>query len=176
MYIYFFSIWDNLNPFCHAKSILFIIFMCMDSAVVDSLELIDQDYVFVSGPPVDVSTSSSSAPKLSHFPSKPGSPPTKSGIISSSLTAPVPIIGAGNSKSGSVRSLENRSSAPSGTLQGSMDIGDALEQPSTDCMTRIKSLKRCASAMTELVNEKVISYHYNLCNRMTSLNYVSNYS
>ncbi|KAM7526395.1 hypothetical protein LguiA_016297 [Lonicera macranthoides] len=127
------------------------------SRVADSLELIDQDYVFVSGPPVDASTSSSSAPKLSHFPSKLGSPPTKSGIINSSLSAPVPIIGAGNSKSGSVRSLGNRSSAPSGTLQGSMDIGDASEQPSTDCMTRIKSLQRCASAMTELVNEKVES-------------------
>jgi serine/threonine-protein kinase ULK/ATG1 len=34
-----------------------------------------------------------------------------------------------------------------------MDTGD--EQPSTNCMTRVKSLQQYASAITELVNEKV---------------------
>uniref|UniRef100_F6I082 Protein kinase domain-containing protein n=1 Tax=Vitis vinifera TaxID=29760 RepID=F6I082_VITVI len=43
---------------------------------------------------------------------------------------------------------------PSQTSQGSMDIGDALERPSTHCITRIKSLQQCASIITELVNEK----------------------
>lgn len=124
--------------------------------VVDSLELIDQDYVFVSGPPVDMSSSSASAPKLSHFHSKSGSPPLESGgNINSASSAPVPIIGAPTSKAGCIGSFESHSSAPSGTSQGSMDIGDASEQPSTDCMTRIKSLQRCASAITELVNEKI---------------------
>ncbi|CAI0427339.1 unnamed protein product [Linum tenue] len=44
---------------------------------------------------------------------------------------------------------------PNRTSQGSTDIGDALEQPSPDCTTRIKSLKQCASTITELVQEKI---------------------
>ncbi|XP_022745054.1 serine/threonine-protein kinase ATG1c-like isoform X2 [Durio zibethinus] len=94
------------------------------SRVGDSLDLIDQDYVLVSGPPVDVSSSSASTSKPNHIPYK------------------------------SERSLESQSSTP-GTSQGSMDIGDTLEQPSSHRMTRIKSLQQCASAITELVHEKV---------------------
>uniref|UniRef100_A0A5B7ANB7 Putative serine/threonine-protein kinase ATG1 n=1 Tax=Davidia involucrata TaxID=16924 RepID=A0A5B7ANB7_DAVIN len=123
--------------------------------VVDSLELIDQEYVLVSGPPMDVSSSSVSASKLSLLPCKPESTPQASANINSTSSAPMPIIGAAVSKVDCIGSLESHSSAPSGTSQGSMDIGDALEQPSTHCMTRIKSLQRCASAIMELVNEKI---------------------
>ncbi|KAK3003149.1 hypothetical protein RJ639_018675 [Escallonia herrerae] len=125
------------------------------SEVVDSLELIYQDYVLVSGPPVDVSSSSTSASKLSQLQSKSVSPPVPSGSINSTTSAPVPIFGQASSNLGCIGSLGSHSSAPSGTSQGSMDIGDASEQPSTDCMTRIKSLQHCASAITELVNEKI---------------------
>ncbi|WJZ99969.1 hypothetical protein VitviT2T_018371 [Vitis vinifera] len=69
-------------------------------------------------------------------------------------SAPMPIAGAGITNTCYTGSLESHSSAPSGTSQGSMDIGDALEQPSTHCMTRIKSLQQCASVIIELVNEK----------------------
>lgn len=37
-----------------------------------------------------------------------------------------------------------------------MDVEGTLEQPSTDYMTRIKSLQCFASAISELVNENVI--------------------
>ena len=130
--------------------------LCMDSTVVDSLELFDQEYVIVSGPPVDVSSSSASASKLSHSPCNLESSQHAHANVTSTPSAPMPIIGATGSRVGYVGSFDSHSSAPSGTSQGSMDIGDALEQPSTHCMTRIKSLQRCASAIIELVNEKVI--------------------
>ncbi|KAG8376953.1 hypothetical protein BUALT_Bualt09G0117700 [Buddleja alternifolia] len=117
--------------------------------VMDSLESIEQEYVIVSGPPLDIS-SLPRASKPSHFPSKTGSPPFDSGIMNSIPSAPVPITdGVGYSGS-----LESRISAP-GTSQGSMDIADTSEHPSTDSVTRIKSLQRCASAITELVNDKI---------------------
>ncbi|RVW61733.1 Serine/threonine-protein kinase ATG1c [Vitis vinifera] len=91
--------------------------------VVDSLEeLVDHDYVFVSGPPMDVSSSSAIASKPSHSQCKLGSAPLTSVNMKTKSSAPMPIA-------------------------GSMDIGDALEQPSTHCMTRIKSLQQCASSL-----------------------------
>ncbi|XP_057511828.1 serine/threonine-protein kinase ATG1c-like [Actinidia eriantha] len=125
------------------------------SRVVDSLELFDQEYVIVSGPPMDVSSSSASASKLSHSPCNLESSQHAHANVTSTPSAPMPIIGATGSRVGYVGSFDSHSSAPSGTSQGSMDIGDALEQPSTHCMTRIKSLQRCASAVIELVNEKI---------------------
>ncbi|GAV65439.1 Pkinase domain-containing protein [Cephalotus follicularis] len=124
------------------------------SRVVDSLELIDQDYVIVSGPPMDASYSSASAFKPSHIPYRSESPPPSSVNINSTPSAPMPIIGATSSNTCPIGSLESQSSAP-GTSQGSMDTGDALEQPSTHCMTRIKSLRQCASTIMELVHEKI---------------------
>ncbi|KAF2288624.1 hypothetical protein GH714_009524 [Hevea brasiliensis] len=121
--------------------------MNLQSRAVDSLELIDQDYVLVSGPPLDVSSSSGSTSKPSHVPHKSPSPPESSGNLN---TVSMPIIGTANSHIGS---LEAPGSA-SGTSQGSTDIGDVLEQPSTHCMSRIKSLQQCASAISELVREK----------------------
>eukprot|EP00257_Ricinus_communis_P021730 XP_015581270.1 serine/threonine-protein kinase ATG1c isoform X1 [Ricinus communis] len=122
------------------------------SRVVDSLELIDQDYVLVSGPPLDGSSSSASASKPSHIPSKLPSPQATINLN----TAPMPITCTVNSNMCHVGSLDSPSSAP-GTSHGSTDIGDVLEQPSTHCMTRIKSLQQCAAAISELVHEKVES-------------------
>ncbi|XP_057971041.1 serine/threonine-protein kinase ATG1c-like [Malania oleifera] len=125
------------------------------SKAVDSLELSDQDYVFVSGPPMDVSSSSVSASKPSHSPCISESPQPVSLNMNNTSTAPMQIVGAVDGKTCCIGSLESQSSAPSGTSHGSMDIGDAMEQPSNHCMTRIKSLQQCASAIKDLVNEKI---------------------
>ncbi|KAB2630603.1 serine/threonine-protein kinase ATG1-like [Pyrus ussuriensis x Pyrus communis] len=122
------------------------------SRVMDSLELIDQDYVLVSGPSVDVSSSSASASKPSPSLYKSQSLPRES--LATSSSAPMPIKGAAaNSNVCCIGSLDSQSSAP-GTSLGSTDMGDALEQPSTHCMTRLSSLQQCVSAITELVHEK----------------------
>ncbi|KAF7825619.1 serine/threonine-protein kinase ATG1c-like isoform X1 [Senna tora] len=125
---------------------------CMNLAVADSLENIDQDYVLVSGPPMDVSSSSVSASKPSHFPFRSGGSPQESSNIIDRVSAPMPIIGAATSSTYQIGSAESQDSAP-GTSNASMDTGD--EQPSAHCMTRIKSLQQCASTITELVNEKM---------------------
>ncbi|RVX01272.1 Serine/threonine-protein kinase ATG1c [Vitis vinifera] len=83
-----------------------------------------------------------------------GSAPLTSVNMKTKSSAPMPIAGVGITNTCYTRSLESHSSAPSETSQGSMDIGDALERPSTHCITRIKSLQQCASIITELVNEK----------------------
>ncbi|KAG2690663.1 hypothetical protein I3760_09G199000 [Carya illinoinensis] len=124
------------------------------SRVVDSLELSDQDYVIVSGPPMDVSSSSACASKPGHSIYKSGNSPQASIRTNTTVSAPMPIIGTTTSNIDRIGSLESQSSAP-GTSQGSMEIGDALEQPSTHCTTRIKSLQHCASAIKELLNEKI---------------------
>ncbi|XP_027070956.1 serine/threonine-protein kinase ATG1c-like isoform X2 [Coffea arabica] len=121
--------------------------------VADSLELIDQEYVLVPGPPLDVS-SSPVISTLENVSSKPGSPPQVSGNINLISTAPMPIVGTAANKVGHIESFESHGSAP-GTSQESMDVADTLEQPSADCITRVRSLKCCASAIRELVNEKL---------------------
>ncbi|CAL5388395.1 unnamed protein product [Camellia sinensis] len=118
--------------------------------------LVYQDYVIVSGPSMDVSSSLVSASKPSHLPRKLENPQEESANFNTTPSAPMPIIGAVGSRLGRVGSLDSHSSTPSGTSHGSMDIGDALEQPSLHCMTRIKSLQWPASAITELVNKKKI--------------------
>ncbi|KAI4354570.1 hypothetical protein L6164_003421 [Bauhinia variegata] len=121
--------------------------------VADSLENIDQDYVLVSGPPVDVSSSSVSASKPSHSAYKSGGSPQESSNIITRLSAPMPIVGVATDTTYQIGSSESQGTAP-GTSQGSMDTAD--EQPSADCMTRIKSLQQCASTFMELVNEKEV--------------------
>ncbi|OVA17775.1 Protein kinase domain [Macleaya cordata] len=125
------------------------------SEVVDSLEFIEQEYVLVSGPPMEVSSASISASRPNNPPCKSESFPMGSVNKASAFSAPVPIVGAAVINTGGFGSLESRSSTPSGTSQGSMDMGDSLEQPSAHSLTRIKSLQRCASAIRALVNEKV---------------------
>ncbi|KAA8516374.1 hypothetical protein F0562_016667 [Nyssa sinensis] len=79
------------------------------SRVEDSLELIDQDYVFVSGPPMDVSSSSASASKLIQLPCKSESPPQASANINS-MSSAMPIIGAAVSRVVCAGSLESHCS------------------------------------------------------------------
>ncbi|KAL0451106.1 UNVERIFIED_CONTAM: Serine/threonine-protein kinase ATG1c [Sesamum latifolium] len=120
--------------------------------VMDSLESIIQDYVIVSGPLMDLS-SLARASEPSHFPSKSGSPPLYSGNMNSTPSASEPVIGGATGRVDYTGVIDSRLSAP-GISQGSMDIPDTLEQPSTDCMTRISSLQSSAAAITELVNDK----------------------
>ncbi|KAK2379061.1 Protein kinase superfamily protein [Trifolium repens] len=120
--------------------------------VTDSLENIDQEYVLVSGPPMDVSSSSVNASKPSHSLFRSGSFPQESSNTITRLSAPMQIVGASTNSMCQIGSSGSQDSAP-GTSHGSMDTGD--EQPSTNCMTRVKSLQQYASAITELVNEKI---------------------
>lgn len=124
----------------------------MKLAVTDSLENIDQDYVLVSGPPMDISSSSVNASKPSHSLFRSGSFPQEPSNTITRLSAPMPIVGVPTNSISQLGSSGSQDSAP-GTSHGSMDTGD--EQPSAHCMTRVKSLQECASAITELVNEKV---------------------
>ncbi|KAH7672810.1 Non-specific serine/threonine protein kinase protein [Dioscorea alata] len=124
-----------------------------DPSIVDSLEFVDQEYVLVSGPPLELPSSSTSASRPCNLPGKLGSSP--GAFKTRTLSAPMPIIGAVTSNSRPIGSLGSHSSPASGTSQGSMDVCDAMEQPSTDCMTRIQSLQKCASVITDLVNQKI---------------------
>ncbi|KAL0347353.1 UNVERIFIED_CONTAM: Serine/threonine-protein kinase ATG1c [Sesamum calycinum] len=119
--------------------------------VMDSLESIVQDYVIVSGPLLDLSYLAH-ASKPSHFLSRSGSPSLYSGNMNSKPSTSEPIIGE-TGRVDNTGIIEHRLSVP-GISQGSMDIAETLEQPSTDCMTRISSLQRSAAAITELVNDK----------------------
>lgn len=124
----------------------------MKLAVTDSLENIDQEYVLVSGPPMDVSSSSANASKPIHSFFRTGSFPQESSNTITRLSGPMPIIGASTNSMCQIGSSGSQDSAP-GTSHGSMDTAD--EQPSTNCMTRVKSLQDYASALRELVDEKV---------------------
>lgn len=117
---------------------------------MDSLESIDQDYVIVSGPPLDLSSSGGHASKQGHFPFKTSDVPLVSGKINKASS--MSVRGGATGSVDDTGKLGSRICTPR-TSQGSVDI----EQPSSDCMTRIKSLQRCASSITELVNEKVTS-------------------
>ena len=114
----------------------------------------DQDFVLVSGPPVDLPSSSSSSSKAYNFPFKSQSPPVELTNRSISSTAPMPIIGATGNNVGRFGSLDSQS-----TSHGSLDLGDAFEQPSTNSLTRITSLKKCAATIAELVHERVTKLH-----------------
>ncbi|KAJ0582581.1 putative protein kinase Group-Pl-3 family [Helianthus annuus] len=117
------------------------------SKVADSLEFIDQDYVLVSGPLGD-------APSLPSV-----SKASQIATSKSPSSAPLPIIGGATSKLRCTGSFESQCSAPSGTSHGSVDLIDASEQPPTDSMARIKSLHDCASAISDLVNDKMEAGH-----------------
>ncbi|XP_076910352.1 serine/threonine-protein kinase ATG1c-like isoform X1 [Bidens hawaiensis] len=115
------------------------------SKVIDSLEFIDQDYVLVSGPVGDMPSLATVSKVNQIAPSK-----SLSRKIQSTSSAPLPIIGGADSKircTGSFGSPET------------VDIVNALEQPSTDSLARIKSLHDCASAISDLVNAKMEAGH-----------------
>lgn len=117
------------------------------------MELIVRDYVLVSGPPIDMSSSSVCASKPSHLSYKPESPQASENT-NTVLSASMLNVGVEASKTGRIEDITTQSSAP-GTSQGSMDAEDALEPSSIHCMMRIRSLQQSASVITELVNEKV---------------------
>ncbi|KAG6480667.1 hypothetical protein ZIOFF_057252 [Zingiber officinale] len=125
-----------------------------DSAVVDSLEFVDQDYVIVPGPPLDMSPSSVS-PSPTNSPRRSESPPVASSKFNG-LSAPLPIIGAVVGNSHTIGTPGSGCSA-SLTSQGSMDMIDAMEQPSGHFMVRIRSLQQFASVITDIVKEKNLS-------------------
>ncbi|CAH2064193.1 unnamed protein product [Thlaspi arvense] len=123
----------------------------------DSPDSMDQDYVLISGPPVDIPSSASGSPKPFNYPFKSHSPPvefTKRNVTTS--TPPMPIAGSTGSNIGRFESLESQNSLP-GTSHGSLDLVDAFEQPSTNSTTRIRSLQKCAATIAELVRERTES-------------------
>ncbi|KAG9138640.1 hypothetical protein Leryth_020485 [Lithospermum erythrorhizon] len=120
--------------------------------VMDSLELIAKDYVMVSGPPMH--SSSAYASKVNYFSSNSGNSPLLLGNGPSISSAPVPVFGMVSSQAGPVTNLDFHRVDPD-TRQGSLNILNSLEQPSTDCVTRTESLKQCAFAITELVKVKM---------------------
>ncbi|XP_023640253.1 serine/threonine-protein kinase ATG1c isoform X2 [Capsella rubella] len=122
----------------------------------DSQDSMDQDFVLVSGPPVDMPSSSLSSSKPYNFPFKSPSPPVELFNRSINSTAPMPIIGATGDNISRFDSLDSQNSAPS-TSHGSLDLGDAFEQPSTHSLTRIRSLRKCAATIAELVHERIES-------------------
>ncbi|XP_023640256.1 serine/threonine-protein kinase ATG1c isoform X4 [Capsella rubella] len=124
--------------------------------VDDSQDSMDQDFVLVSGPPVDMPSSSLSSSKPYNFPFKSPSPPVELFNRSINSTAPMPIIGATGDNISRFDSLDSQNSAPS-TSHGSLDLGDAFEQPSTHSLTRIRSLRKCAATIAELVHERIES-------------------
>ncbi|XP_023637880.1 serine/threonine-protein kinase ATG1b isoform X5 [Capsella rubella] len=122
--------------------------------VGDSPDSMDQDYVLISGPPVDIPSSSSGSPKLFNYPFKSHSPPVESIKRNvTTLTAPMPIAGAIGNNISRFGSLEGQNYIP-GTSHGSLDLVDAFEQPSTNSLTRIRSLQKCAAAIAELVHDR----------------------
>lgn len=117
-----------------------------DNTIVDSLDLVDPDYIMVFGPALKMPSSSLSFPESRNSPCIQEKSPINSG-----LNAPVPNVGAAITKIHTSGNLEGRSSPGSGTSQGSLDMGDTIEQPSVHRITRIRSLQQCSSVISELV-------------------------
>ena len=118
---------------------------------MDSLEFCEQEYVLVSGPPLEFS-SSAIKPSLSPLKCDFRHPAS---LIGSRTSSPVPIVGPTTKHAGRIGSLEGQCLSPSRVLHGSLDAVNVSEQPSADAMTRIKSLRRCAASIKELVNAMV---------------------
>ncbi|CAL4930313.1 unnamed protein product [Urochloa decumbens] len=125
-----------------------------DSPIIDSLEFVDQEYVFVSGHP-EGSSSSTNASRQ-HLPAKYDnssvSPPKLT-----LLTAPMPINGLpiNRQQSAGTGSLDSHCSPASGTSQGSADMSDTMDQPPSDILTRIRLLEQYASAIAGLVKDEI---------------------
>ncbi|KAG8096613.1 hypothetical protein GUJ93_ZPchr0013g35936 [Zizania palustris] len=126
-----------------------------DSPIIDSLEFVDQEYVFVSGPHTEGSSSVNDS-RQHNMPSKYEnislSPPELT-----ALSAPMPIHGMAINRqpSAGTGSLDSRCSPVSGTSQGSADLMDAMYQPPSDFLTRITLLEQFASTIAELVKEEI---------------------
>ncbi|XP_066395701.1 serine/threonine-protein kinase ATG1c-like isoform X2 [Miscanthus floridulus] len=127
-----------------------------DSPIIDSLEFVDQEYVFVSGPHPEGSSSSTNASRQLNLPAKYDnssvSPPKLT-----FLSAPMPINGLpiNRQQSAGTGSFDSHCSPASGTSQGSADISDAMDQPPSDYLTRIRLLEQYTSAIAGLVRDEI---------------------
>ncbi|KAK1651216.1 hypothetical protein QYE76_069021 [Lolium multiflorum] len=126
-----------------------------DSPIIDSLEFVDQEYVFVSGHQEGSSSSTSASQQrnlLLKYDNPSVSPPK---LVAPS--APVPIHGTtiNRQQSAGTGSLDSHCSPVSGTSQGSAYLSDGLDQPPSDYLTRIRLLGQYASAIVELVKEEI---------------------
>jgi serine/threonine-protein kinase ULK2 len=139
--------------------LLFHYFVNVDSPIIDSLEFVDQEYVFVSGPHPEGSSSSTNASQQLNLPAKYDnlsvSPPKLT-----FLSAPMPINGLpiNRQQSAGTGSFDSHYSPASVISQGSADISDAMDQPPSDYLTRIRLLEQYASAIAGLVRDEVIFY------------------
>ncbi|KAF8718781.1 hypothetical protein HU200_025084 [Digitaria exilis] len=127
-----------------------------DSPIIDSLEFVDQEYVFVSGPHLEGSSSSTNASRQLNLPAKYDSPsvsPPKSTLLS----APMPINGLpiNRQRSAGTGSLDSHCSPASGISQGSADMSDGMDQPPSDFLMRVRLLEQYASAIAGLVKDEI---------------------
>ncbi|KAG2553060.1 hypothetical protein PVAP13_9KG500178 [Panicum virgatum] len=118
----------------------------------------DQEYVFVSGPHPEGSSSSTNASRQLNLPAK----YDNSSVSPPKLTlssAPMPINGfpINRQQSAGTGSLDSHCSPASGTSQGSADMSDAIDQPPSDYLTRIRLLEQYASTIAGLVKDEVKS-------------------
>ncbi|ONL96437.1 Serine/threonine-protein kinase ATG1c [Zea mays] len=136
--------------------LLFHYFVNVDSPIIDSLEFVDQEYVFVSGPHPEGSSSSTNASQQLNLPAKYDnlsvSPPKLT-----FLSAPMPINGLpiNRQQSAGTGSFDSHYSPASVISQGSADISDAMDQPPSDYLTRIRLLEQYASAIAGLVRDEL---------------------
>lgn len=122
-----------------------------DHTSVDSLDLVEQEYVMVSGPPLEMSSSSLSNAELRNSSPKSENSPMET-IKKSGVSAPVPIVSTTITKAGIFGSLDSHNSPVSGASEGFMD--DAIEHPSANFITRIRSLQQYGLVISELVKEE----------------------
>ncbi|XP_020588220.1 serine/threonine-protein kinase ATG1c-like [Phalaenopsis equestris] len=120
-----------------------------DPKIVDSLDLVDQEYVIVSRSPLEMSSSLLSFSELHNSTCK--SDYSLAASRNSALSTPMPIFGVPINKNHTMGSLESHSYPQ----EGSMDLGDTIEQPSAQCITRIRLLQKCTSVMTELLKDEL---------------------
>uniref|UniRef100_A0A0D3FGP1 Protein kinase domain-containing protein n=1 Tax=Oryza barthii TaxID=65489 RepID=A0A0D3FGP1_9ORYZ len=125
-----------------------------DSPIIDSLEFVDQEYVFVHP---EGSSSSMNDSRQRTMPSKLDSSSLSPPKLLTAVSAPRPIHGMAinRQQSGGTGSLDSHCSPVSGTSQGSADLNDAMDQPPSDCLTRVRLLEQYASTIAELVKEKI---------------------
>jgi serine/threonine-protein kinase ULK2 len=110
----------------------------------------------VSGPHPEGSSSSTSSSRRRNLPSKYDNSSVSPPKITL-LSAPMPIDGLPINRhhSAGTGSFNSHCSPVSGTSQGSADMTDAMDQPPSDYMMRIRLLEQYASAIAELVKEEV---------------------
>ncbi|KAJ4790029.1 Serine/threonine-protein kinase ATG1 [Rhynchospora pubera] len=116
--------------------------------VTDSMEFL-KDYVVVAGPHMESPSSSATIAGFhaGNSPSKSEGSPAASPQVSRG-TAPMPIPPL---REQPVWRMESPSSPGSA---GSVEIGEAIDRPSSDNLTRIKSLQQCASDISDLVKQE----------------------